>query len=118
MSIFANRALALKETSNSITHPKKNKNYNEILKKTFIFNLPTVSTVCRRFHSFPSWLDVVGCRQKVTEWVKKTTSVLETKKKEKLPMKLLDDMKIHTTRRNPQRPHHTTPINLSTLPPR
>jgi hypothetical protein len=102
MSIFANRTLALKETSNSITHSKKNKNYNKILEKPFIFNLLTVSMVRRRFHSFPSQFDVVGCGQKVAEWVKKTTSVPETKKKEELPMKLLDDVKICTTRRNPR----------------
>jgi hypothetical protein len=29
------------------------------------------------------------------------------KKKEELPMKLLDDPKIPTARQNPQRPHHT-----------
>jgi hypothetical protein len=82
-------------------HSKKNKNYNKILEKPFIFNLLTVSMVRRRFHSFPSQLDVVGCGQKVAEWVP------ETKKKEELPMKLLDDVKICTTRRNPRRSHHS-----------
>jgi hypothetical protein len=38
-SFFANRTLALKETPNSIKHPKKNENYNEILEKPFIFKL-------------------------------------------------------------------------------
>jgi hypothetical protein len=36
---FANRTLALKKIVNSTKHPKKNENYNEILKKPFIFNL-------------------------------------------------------------------------------
>jgi hypothetical protein len=31
--------MALKETMNSTTHPKKHENYNEILEKPFIFNL-------------------------------------------------------------------------------
>jgi hypothetical protein len=57
-----------------------------------------MSTVRRRCHSFLSRPDVVGCGRKVTDWVKKTTSVLETKKKEELPMKLLDDPKILTAR--------------------
>jgi hypothetical protein len=34
-----NRTLALKETTNSTEHPKKNENYNEILEKPSIFNL-------------------------------------------------------------------------------
>jgi hypothetical protein len=34
--------LALKETSNSTNQLKKNENYNEILKKPFIFNLHIV----------------------------------------------------------------------------
>jgi hypothetical protein len=34
--------LALKETTDSTKHVKKNKNYNEILKKPFIFNLHIV----------------------------------------------------------------------------
>jgi hypothetical protein len=41
---FANRTLALKETTNSKKHLKKNKNQNKILKKPFIFNLQTVWT--------------------------------------------------------------------------
>jgi hypothetical protein len=41
---IANRTLALKETTDSTKHPKKNENYNEILEKPFIFNLQTVST--------------------------------------------------------------------------
>jgi hypothetical protein len=40
--LIANMTLALKETTNSTKHPKKNKNYNEILEKPFIFNLQTV----------------------------------------------------------------------------
>jgi hypothetical protein len=51
--------------------------------------------------------DVVGCRRKVTQWIKKTTSIPKTKKKEELPMKLLDDPKIPTSRRNPRRPHNS-----------
>jgi uncharacterized membrane protein YdjX (TVP38/TMEM64 family) len=35
--LFFYRTLALKETSNSIKKPKKNENYNEILKNPFIF---------------------------------------------------------------------------------
>jgi hypothetical protein len=95
---FANRTLALKETTNSTKNPKKNENYNEILEKPFMFNLQTVLIVRRRCHSSLSWTDVVGCGRKVAERVKKTTSVLETKKKEELLMKLLDDPKIPTTR--------------------
>jgi hypothetical protein len=34
-----NRTLALKETMNNTKHLKKNKKYNEILEKPFIFNL-------------------------------------------------------------------------------
>jgi hypothetical protein len=41
--------------------------------------------------------DVVGCGREVTKWVKKTTSVSETKKEE-LPMKLLDDPNIPIAR--------------------
>jgi hypothetical protein len=54
-----------------------------------------------------SRLDVVGCGQEVAERVKKTTSVPETKKKEELQMKLFDDPRIPTARRNPRRPHHS-----------
>jgi hypothetical protein len=86
---------------NNIKHPKKNKNYNEILEKTFIFNLQTVSTTRRRCRSSLSRPDVVGCGREVIERVKKTTSVLKTKKKEELSMKLLDDPKIPIARRNP-----------------
>jgi hypothetical protein len=93
-----NRTLPLKETTNSTKHPKKNKNYNEILEKPFIFNLQTVSTVRRRCRSSLIQPDVVGCGREVVEQVKKTTSVLETKKKEELSMKLLDDPKIPTAR--------------------
>jgi hypothetical protein len=51
--------------------------------------------------------DVVGCGREVVERVKKTTSVLKTKKTEEPPMKLLDDPKIPTARRNPRRPYHS-----------
>jgi hypothetical protein len=104
---FANKTLALKETTNSTKHPKKNENYNEILEKLFIFNLQTVSTARRRCRSSLSRPDVVGCGREVAERVKETTSVPETKKKEELPMKLLDDPKIPTARRKPRRPDHS-----------
>jgi hypothetical protein len=98
---FANRTLALKETTNNKKHPKKNENYNETLEKLFIFNLQTVSTVrCRRSSSM-SRPDVVGCGREVAKRIKKTTSVPETKKKEELSTKLLDDPKIPIARRNP-----------------
>jgi hypothetical protein len=100
VSFFINRTLTLKKIANSIKHPKKNENYNEILKKPFIFNLETVSTARRRCRSSLSWPDV-GCRRKVAERVKKTTSVPVKTKKEELPMKLLEDPKIPTARRNP-----------------
>ena len=61
----------------------------------FIFNLQTVSTARRRWRSSVSRPDVVGCGREVAEWVNKTTSVLETKK-DKLPMKLLNDQKHRT----------------------
>jgi hypothetical protein len=106
--------LALKQTTNSTKHSKKNENYNEILEKPFIFNLQTVSTVRHRCRSSLSRLDVVGCRQEVTERVKKTTSVPETKKKEELSMKLLVDPKIPTARRNPRRPHDShKPLDIT-----
>jgi ppGpp synthetase/RelA/SpoT-type nucleotidyltranferase len=95
---FANRTLVLKETSNSIKQSKKNKNYNKILEKPFIFNLQTVSTARRRCRSSLSRFDVVDCRREVAERVKKTTSILKTKKKDELPLKLLDDPKIPTAR--------------------
>jgi hypothetical protein len=66
-----------------------------------------VSTARRRCRSSPSQPDVVGCGQEVAKLVKKTTSLPKTKKKEELPMKLLDDPKIPTARRNPRRPHHS-----------
>jgi hypothetical protein len=95
---FANRTLALKETPNSTKHPKKNKNYNEIHEKPFNFNHQTVSMARRHCLSTLSRPDVVGYRRKVAKRVKKTTSVPETKKKEELPMKLLEDPKIPTAR--------------------
>jgi hypothetical protein len=104
---FANRTLALKKTLNSTKHPKKNKDYNEILR-----NPPSsTSRPCRRRAAAAvlslSWPDVVSCGRKVAERVKKTTSVPKTKKKEELPMKLLDDPKIPTARRNPRKPYHS-----------
>jgi hypothetical protein len=95
---LANRTLTLKETTNSTKHPKKSENYNEIPEKPFIFNLQTESTARRRYCSSLSRPDVVGCGREVAKWVKKTTSVPEMKKKEELPMKLLDDPKIPTAR--------------------
>jgi hypothetical protein len=51
-----------------------------------------------RCHSFLSQPDIVGCGWEVAERVKKTTSVPKMKMKEELPMKLLDNPKIPTTR--------------------
>jgi hypothetical protein len=102
-----NSTLALKETPNSTKHSEKNEYYNNILEKPFIFNLQTVSTTRRHRCSFPSRPDVVGCGREVPERVKKTTSAPKTKKKEELPMKLLDDPKIPTARRNLRRPHYS-----------
>jgi hypothetical protein len=112
--LFTNRTLTLKKTPNSTKQLKKNKNYNKILEKPFIFNLQTVSTACRRCRSSVSRPDVVGCGREVTERIKKTTSVSKTKKKEELSMKLLDDPKIPTARRNPRRPHHShKPLDIT-----
>jgi hypothetical protein len=97
---FTNRTLALRETTNGTKH-LKNKNYNKIFEKPFIFKLQTVSTAHRRCSSSLSRPDVVGCGQKVVERVKKTTFVSETKKKVELPMKLHDDPDIPTARRDP-----------------
>jgi hypothetical protein len=73
-----------------------------------------VSTARRRCRSSLSRPDVVGCGQEVAERVKKTTSIPETNKKEELPMKLLDDPKIPTARRNPQRPNHSNkPLDVA-----
>jgi hypothetical protein len=46
-------------------------------------------------------------RREIAERVKKTTFVPKTKKEEELPIKLLDDPKIPTARRNPRTPHHS-----------
>jgi hypothetical protein len=74
-----------------------------------------VSTARRRCRSSLSQPDVVGCGWEVAERVKKTTSVSKTKKKEELPMKLLDDLKIPTAIRNPRRPHHShKPFDVAT----
>jgi hypothetical protein len=94
---FINRNLILKIT-NSIKHSKKNKNYNEIFEKSFIFNIQIVSMARHRCCSSLSRPNVVGCEREVAKRVKKTTFVLEMKKKEELPMKLLDNPKIPTTR--------------------
>jgi hypothetical protein len=93
--------LALKETTNSTKYLNKNKNYIETLEMPFIVNLQTVSTARRRYRSSESRPDVVGCELEVAEQAQKATSVLETKKKDESPMKLLDDMKISTTKRSP-----------------
>jgi hypothetical protein len=97
-------------------HSKQNENYNKILEKPFIFNIQTVPTACRRCRSSLSCPDIVDCGWEIAEWVKKNTSVPKMKKKEELPMKLLDYPKIPTARRILE--DHTTPTNLSTLPPR
>jgi hypothetical protein len=100
--------LRIGETRNSTKHLKKNDNYNEILEKPLIFNLQTVSTARRRCRSSLSRPGVVGCGRKVAEWVKKTTSVPKMKKKEELPMKLLDDPKILTASQT--KSSNTTPL--------
>jgi hypothetical protein len=42
------------------------------------------------------------------------TSIPKTKKKEELPMKLLDDPKIPIARRNPRRSHHShKPLDIA-----
>jgi ppGpp synthetase/RelA/SpoT-type nucleotidyltranferase len=78
---IAKRILALRETSNSIKYLNKKENYNEILEMSFVFNLQTMSIAFRRCRSSLSQPDIVGCRREVTGRVKKTTSVLETRKK-------------------------------------
>jgi hypothetical protein len=98
---------------NSIKHHKKNKNYNKILEKPFIFNLQTVSTACRHCRSSRSRSDVVSCGRGVAKRVKMTTSVPKTKKEE-LPMKLFDNPK--TPQPDEILEDHTTPTSLSTLP--
>jgi hypothetical protein len=65
---FANRTLALKETTNSIKHHKKNKNYNEILEKAFIFNLQTMLTARRRCRSSLSCLALLVADIIVIKW--------------------------------------------------
>jgi hypothetical protein len=87
---------------NSTKHFKKNKNYNEILEQPFIFNLDTVSTARHRRRFSPNRPAVVDCGWEVAERVKKTTSVMEMKKKVELSRKLHDDPKIPTARRDPQ----------------
>jgi hypothetical protein len=77
---------------NSTKHLKK--------KKITTRSLRSPSSSTSRLRSSLSRPDVVGCGQEVAERVKKTTSVPETKKKEELSMKLLDDPKIPTARQN------------------
>jgi hypothetical protein len=102
-TFFTNKTLALKQTPNSTKYLKENENYNEILKKPFVFNLQTESTACRR-----------SSLNRPDEQVKKTTPVPKTKKNEELSMKLLDDPKIPTVRRNHQRPHHShKPLDIA-----
>jgi hypothetical protein len=72
--------LVLKETSKNAQ--QLNKNYNEILKMPFIFNLHVVPTVRRLCLSSLSRHDIVRCEREVVKRVKKTTSVPETKKNE------------------------------------
>jgi hypothetical protein len=57
-----------------------------------------VSTVRRCCGSSLSRPDIVGCGREVDERVKKNTFGPETKKKEELSMKLLNDLKISTSR--------------------
>jgi hypothetical protein len=57
-----------------------------------------VSTARRRCRFSLSHPDIVSCEREVAERVKKTTSIPEMKKKEELPMKLIDDPKIPTAR--------------------
>jgi hypothetical protein len=52
----------------------------------------------RRCRSSPSRHDVVGCGREVDERIKKNTFGSETKKKEELSMKLLDHLKISTSK--------------------
>jgi hypothetical protein len=75
-------ALREREISNSKKHLNKKGNYNEILEMPFVSNLQTVSTTRHRCCSYLSRPDIVGCGQEVTERVKKTASVPETRKKE------------------------------------
>jgi hypothetical protein len=77
---FCEQNLTLRETSNNTNHLNENENYNEIIEMPFIFNFQTVSTVRHRCQSSLRWPGVVGCRWKVAELVKKTTSVPEMKK--------------------------------------
>jgi hypothetical protein len=77
---FAKKTLVLREISNSTKHINKKKNYNQILKMYFVFNLQTVSTSRRR--SSLSRPDIIGCRWKFTELVRKTTSFLEMRMEE------------------------------------
>jgi hypothetical protein len=69
-----------------------------------------VSTTRRHCRSSLSRSGVVGCGTEVAEWVKKTTSIPEAKKKEYPPMKLHDDPKITPARRSPREPHHSNKL--------
>jgi hypothetical protein len=81
---FANRTVTLKGT-NEQSILKKEKKYNEIFEKLFVFNLQPVSTTRCRCRSSKSRSDIVGCGREVTERAKKTTSFSMAKKKEELP---------------------------------
>jgi hypothetical protein len=73
-----------------------------------------MSTARRRCRSSLSRPYVIDCRWEVAERVKKTTSFPKTKKKEELPMKLLDDPKIPTARQKLRRPHHShKPLDIA-----
>ena len=73
----------------------------------FILNLQTVSTVRRHCRSSLSRTGVVGCGEEVAKRIKKITSAPETKTKDELLMKILDDPKIPTSRRSPRRHNHS-----------
>jgi hypothetical protein len=60
-----------------------------------------LSTTRNRYRFSLSRPDVVGYGREVAKRVNKTTSLPETKKKDELPLKLLDDLKILTARRSP-----------------
>jgi hypothetical protein len=57
------RNCSIIEYGGSTKHPKKNENYNEILKKPFIFNLQTVSMTRRSCCSSLSRPNVIGCKE-------------------------------------------------------
>jgi hypothetical protein len=77
--VLAKRTLVLKETSNSIKHLNKIENYNKIL---IDLHLQPPYRVNGESPLPLTQYDDVGCRQEITERVKKITSILEMKKKE------------------------------------